>query len=193
MNDEHHSRETDPPSFRDLNHRLDRFETHIDRASQKVEDLTDRVTSLEKEVAGGPSFPLWAKGMVATLLLQTAGAVWWAAQIDARVESMPQLQERLTSAFQAMRNNDSVIATMQSEHVRIRQELDGIQRRTIEGTDDRWRKRDDDAKMADLQRYLDAQFKGLDERLNAQEVRSQEMDRRWQYLSGSGLLKGFKR
>jgi len=153
------------PRLSDFYGRLDRFESHIDRATEKIDDLSKRVAGLEKEVAGGPSFPMWAKGVVATIVLQTFGAVWWASQIDARVETMPMLQDRLTSAFQAMRNSDSAVSTIQSEHLRMRQELDGIQKRTIEGTDDRWRKRDDESRMAEFQRYLDSEIKRIEEKI----------------------------
>jgi hypothetical protein len=186
----HHSpRFTDPPGVRDIYGRLDRFESHIDKATDKIDDLAKRVAGLEKEVAGGPSFPMWAKGVVATIVLQTFGAVWWASQVDARVDAMPQLSERLTSAFQAMRNSDAIVAAVQSEHVRMRQELDGIHKRTIEGTDDRWRKRDDEARMAELHRYLDAELARIHGRLEKQEKRSDERDKWWQAIWSTGILK----
>jgi hypothetical protein len=125
-------------------------------------------------------------------MAQTFGAVWWASGINSEVSTYSDTKERLTSAFQAMRNSDTAIATIQAEHLRMRHELDGITKRTLEGTDDRWRKKDDEARMAELHRYLDAQLAAIDGRMSRQEKRSEEMDRRWQYLSGAGVLKGFK-
>jgi hypothetical protein len=163
----------------------------------RFHSLEQRLLAVEEAVKHSKTELPWQFWIaLLSLMVVVLGAAFttWdrISRMDERVASMPNLQERLTSAFQAMRNNDASVATLQQEQLRVREELDGINQRTIEGTDDRWRRRDDEARMAEMQRYLDAKLSAIDERLEKIDARSQERDRWWQAIWASGALKGLK-
>ena len=163
----------------------------------RFHSLEQRLLAVEEAVKHSKTELPWQFWIaLLSLMVVVLGAAFttWdrISRMDERVASMPNLQERLTSAFQAMRNNDASVATLQQEQLRVREELDGINQRTIEGTDDRWRRRDDEARMAEMQRYLDAKLSAIDERLEKIDARSQERDRWWQAIWSSGALKGLK-
>lgn len=170
------------PSHTELGHVYERINT----VERKLNELQDGQHRMEVALAGKPRFPVWLPTVMSAVLLflagQTLTAIWWASQITAEVSSFPALEQRLTSAFQAMRNSDATVAAMQAEHVRMRTELDGINKRTIEGTDDRWRKRDDVERMAQNERWVTDLFSSLVARLEKEERRSEERDRLWQQV-----------
>jgi len=156
-----------PHTWLELQRRFDQIDTHVRDLRSTVKEFDNRVKEVEITLARGARFPPWAGGIVTALVVQIGTTVWWASGINASVQGLPDLEQRLTSAFQGMRNSEAVVTTIQGEHLRMRQELDNIQRRTIEGTDDRWRKRDDEARMAEFQRYLDSEIKRIEERIGS--------------------------
>jgi hypothetical protein len=184
-------REEDSSSASNLE--LGHIHERLGKLESEIKEVRDGQHRMEVVMTSRPRFPAWLPTTMATILLflvtQTLTAVWWASDVTRRVADVPALEQRLTSAFQGMRNNDTVIATIQSEHVRLRNEMDIIQRRTIEGTDDRWRKRDDEARMSELQKYLDVKFAEIDRRVHKEEERSAERDRMWSSLISKGIVK----
>jgi hypothetical protein len=185
------------PGQVELGHVYDRLKHLEDGQIQ----LQTSLQAVQLKLAEGPRFPAWLPVVMVSILLFLAGqtilGLRWSGNVDATLTAMlaekadiQDLKGRLTSAFSGMRNNDGTIGTIQGEHLRMRQELDNIQKRTLEGTDDRWRRRDDDARMADLQKYLDSQFGAIQGKVEKLERRAEERDKWWQMLWGTGVLKG---
>lgn len=138
-----------------------REEDHINSSSHlELGHVYDRLSKLEtevKEVQKGqhrmevainskPRFPAWAAGIILTLGLQTATAIWWASGVNKDVSDLPALEMRL--------------------------------------------KRDDEARMSELHRYLDTRFGEVSKRLEVEEKRSAERDLLWQQLYARGAVKG---
>ena len=172
-------------SWAELQRRFDQVDHHVRQSADKLDRLTERVHGLETQIAGGPQFPLWAKGMVATILLQTGAAIWWAGTIDERVAQVPDLAARLTSAFTAMRNSDTVVARIDDEHIRMQTMVDGLVRKAMEN-------QERSIVCCGELKALDQRVIAVHERLEVQERRSMERDKLWQALGNSGLLKGVK-
>ncbi len=87
---------------------------------------------MEVAINSKPRFPAWAAGIILTLGLQTATAIWWASGVNKDVSDLPALEMRF--------------------------------------------KRDDEARMSELHRYLDTRFGEVSKRLEVEEKRSAERD-----------------
>lgn len=153
---------------------------------RRLDRLTEQMQSLELQIARGGRFPPAAWGAFIALFLAVVGS-----------------GGTLYSELQMSRTNAGKALTLIEQHAlnapvlretvgRMRHELDEINRRTAEGTDDRWRKRDDETRMAELHRYLDTQLGSLRERIDRQERRSEERDVWWRKVWESGALRGMK-
>lgn len=182
----------DTPNHLELGHVYDRLK----KLEEGQNEVQKTLTAVQLKLAEGPRFPGWLPVVMVSILLFLAGqttlGLIWGGGINAQVADLPDLKGRLTSAFQGMRTDDERILSVEKESLRIRQELDTIQKRTVEGTDDRWRRRDDEARMADLQKYLDAMFARVNARLDKEEKRSEERDKLWQQLLVKGSTKADK-
>jgi len=157
----------DPPphTWLELQRRFDQVDRHVTELRTTVKEFDDRVKDVEITLARGTRFPPWAGGIVTALVVQIGTTVWWASGINASVQGLPQLEQRLTSAFQGMRNTESQISNVHTEHLRIRNELDSIQKRTLEGADDRWRKRDDEARMAEFGKHMASEIRRIEDKV----------------------------
>lgn len=188
MTDEHGDDSSTPVAVRswsELQRRFDQVDNHVRQSTDKIEKLTDRIHAIETQLAGGPQFPLWAKGMVATILLQTGAAFWWAGSVDQQVSMVPDLSARLTSAFQGMRNSDLTVQRMEDEHLRISAAVDALVKKAMENQE---RSITCCADVAVLrERCL-----SMTERLETQEKRAGERDKWWQAVWASGIIKGLK-
>ena len=157
----------DPPphTWLELQRRFDQVDRHVTELRTTVKDFDDRVKEVEITLARGTRFPSWAAGIVTALVVQIGTTVWWASGITATVQDLPQLEQRLTSAFQGMRATENNLSNIQTEQLRLRNELDNIQKRTLEGTDDRWRKRDDEARMAEFGKYMASEIRRIEDKV----------------------------
>ena len=174
-----------PHSWAELQRRFDQVDHHVRESATKLDRLTERVHGLETQIAGGPQFPLWAKGMVATILLQTGAAFWWAGAIDERVNQVPDLSARLTSAFTAMRNSDVTVKQMEDEHIRMQSAVDALVKKALEN-------QERSITCCGEMKVMSERVTALTSRLDVQERRSMERDKWWQTIWSSGVLKGLK-
>lgn len=167
-------REDDVPehgvhTYADIHRRLDR--------------LDDRLKEVEVAIARGARFPAWGGTVLVAMVLQLGASVYWGGQLTQKVDSLPSLKAQCDDC-------ERKIADVRAVQQVVIQRLSEVEKTAAGGTDDRWRKRDDEARMAEAQRYMDTRFAALEHRVEQQEVRSVERDRWWQRIWGSGIFKG---
>lgn len=191
------------PGHLELGHVYERLKTLED--GQTIVQQT--LQAVQLKLAEGTRFPTWLPASMVAIIIflagQTGTAVWWASGTDSRVSSMPDMHARLTSAFNGLRSCETATSTVQSEHVRMRDMIHRIDEscckempvvlERLKALDDRvaghcekgWN-RDDHNLYAET---VKARLDGLEQRLYAQEQRSQARDSLWDALRSKGTLK----
>jgi len=184
---------------------------HVYERLKKLEDgqtiVQQTLQAVQLKLAEGPRFPTWLPASMVAIILflagQTGTAVWWASGTDSRVSSMPDMHARLTSAFNGMRSCEAATSTVQSEHVRMRDMIHRIDEscckeipvmlerlkaldERVAGRGEKGWNRDDHNLYAET---VKARLDGLEQRLYAQEQRSQARDSWWDELKSKGTLK----
>jgi len=116
----------------ELGHVYERLKKLEDGQAKAQETLQAVQLKLTEVAATGARFPGWLPAAMVAIILflagQTGTAVWWASGVDTRVTGLPDLQARLTSAFNGMRNAETALSSVQSEHVRLRDLIHSMDR-----------------------------------------------------------------
>lgn len=141
---------------------------------------------LTEVAAAGYRFPGWLPNLLGSILIvlvaQSAGAIWWASGINSEVASFQEMKGRLTSAFQGMRSAETNVASIQQEHVRIRdvihevdrrcqqnaileERLNALSEKVVGKTDNGWHKADHEQ----YAQYIEERFKRLEALIGARQ------------------------
>jgi len=131
------SRETDikstDPAQVELGHVYDRLKTLEEKQSEVQKTLHAVQLKLTEVAAEGHRFPGWLPNLLGSILLvlvvQSAGAIWWASGVNSEVDSFRDLKGQLATTIAGMRSIESSIAAVQQEHVRMREVVHEVDRR----------------------------------------------------------------
>ncbi len=179
----------------------------LESLEQGQKENTKGLHEVQLELARGRRFPLPMYGFLGSLTLAVLGAtfvLYSELKLNtAAVAEMPELRERLTSAFSGMRAAEQAKSAVLEEQVRMRNVLGDVDRRccqempvigekvkNLEGrivgnTAEGWHRRDHELYAESVR----LRFENLEKRMDAQEQRSQVRDSWWDALKSKGVLK----
>ena len=178
----------------------------LEGLEKEQKEIARGLHDVQLELARGRRFPLAMYGFLGTLTLAVAGAAFVLhAELKlntAAVEQMPELRERLTSAFNGMRAAEQAKASILEEHTRMRGVIHDIDRRcclempvlsekvkNLEGrivgkSGEGWHRSDHDL----YAQMVDVKLGAIMQHIEHIEARNKVADGNWDKVRARGLL-----
>jgi hypothetical protein len=137
-----------------LSEQLRHQEGILKQQSGNLHELDTRVQGIELEVAKGGRFPAWAGGLLVLAVAQIGGQIYLNGQISSDLNRIPAIEANCRAL-------EANLAAQRDQVTDLTARMKSVEDRTSGGTHDRWTATADRERMADFQRWVEAELRAI--------------------------------